>query len=177
MTRRSALSALLLLCSQFCFGQQPPKNGEAAVIGLRGPVHSVLTENFNYRDNSQGKPTESALAIYDPEGYLLEEYHYEPDGALRLHTKYTRKGWQVFKTETTSAIPSEDRTFVQSFNSAGLVTGTETYDGSGSLISKPRMIFHREVAEPLFQRRKRQTEMERYRQLRQSTKAPIPQLA
>ena len=78
MTRWSILSALLLHCSQFCFGQQPAKNGEAAVIGLRGPVHSVLTENFNYRDNSQGKPTESALAIYDPEGYLLEEYHYEP---------------------------------------------------------------------------------------------------
>jgi putative transposase len=139
MTRWSILSALLLHCSQFCFGQQPAKNGEAAVIGLRGPVHSVLTENFNYRDNSQGKPTESALAIYDPEGYLLEEYHYEPGGALRLHTKYTRKGWQVFKTETTSAIPSEDRTFVQSFNSAGLVTGTETYDGSGSRDLLPKI--------------------------------------
>ncbi|MGA2648581.1 MAG: hypothetical protein ABSF15_28190, partial [Candidatus Sulfotelmatobacter sp.] len=31
---------------------------------------------------------------------------------------------------------SENGTFVQSFNSDGHVTGTETYDGGGSLISK-----------------------------------------
>ena len=101
------------------------------MVGLRGPVHTVLTENFVYRDNPQGKLTDSALVIYDPEGYLLEEYHYDPDCSQRFHTKYTRKGRQVFKTETTGAIPGEDRTFVQSFNAHGLVTETETYDGNG----------------------------------------------
>jgi hypothetical protein len=140
MTRWSFLS-LLLLCPQFWYAQQPAKNSESAMVGLRGQVHTVLTESFDYRDNPQGKPTGSSLVIYDPDGYLLEEYHYEPDGALRLHTKYTRKDWQVFKTETTSAIPSENRTFIQSFNFDGLVTGTETYDGSGSLISKTKNDF------------------------------------
>jgi len=139
--RRWSFLSLILLCPRFCYAQQPAKNSEAAMVGLRGPVHTVLTEGFDYRDNPQGEPTGSSLVIYDPEGYLLEEYHFEPDGALRLHTKYTRKGWQVFKTETTSAIPGEDRTFIQSFNSAGLVTGTETYDGSGSLISKTKNDF------------------------------------
>jgi hypothetical protein len=142
MTQWGFISAvLLLLCPQFCFAQQPAKNSEAAMVGLHGPVHTVITENFEYRDNPQGKLTSSSLVIYDPEGYLLEEYHYEPNGSQRLHTKYTRKGWQVFKTETTGAIPSEDRTFVQSFNSHGLVTGTETYDGSGSLLSKTKNDF------------------------------------
>jgi YD repeat-containing protein len=141
MTRWSFLSAVLLFCPRFCFAQQPAKNNEATMAGLRGPVRSVLTENFNYQDNSQGKPAESALAIYDPEEFLLEEYRYEPDGSLRSHIKYTRKGWQVYRTETTSVVDSENRTFVQSFNSAGLVTGTETYDGSGSLISKTKNDF------------------------------------
>ena len=141
MTQWSFLSALLLLWSQFCSGQQPAKNGEAAVAGLRGPVHSVLTENFDHRESPQGEPTGSTLVIYDPEGYLLEEYRYEPDGALRSHIKYTRKGWQVYRTETTSVVASENRTFVQSFNSDGLVTGTETYDGGGSLISETKNDF------------------------------------
>lgn len=141
MTRWSFLSASLLFCPQFCFAQQPAKNSEAAMVGLRGPVHSVLTEAFDNRESPQAAPKGSTLVIYDPEGYLLEEYRYEADGSLRSHIKYTRKGWQVFKTETTSAIPSENRTFVQSFNSDGLVIGTETYDGSGSLISKTKNDF------------------------------------
>jgi hypothetical protein len=86
-------------------------------------------------------PTGSTLLIYDPEGYSLEEYHYEEDGSLHSHTKYTRKAWRVYRTETDSVIPSENRTFVQSFNSDGLVTGTETYDGSRSLISNSKNDF------------------------------------
>jgi YD repeat-containing protein len=65
-------------------------------------------------------------------------------GSLHSRTKYTRKGWQIFKTETTSSVPSENLTFVQSFNADRLVTGTETYDGSGSLISKTRNDFAQE---------------------------------
>jgi hypothetical protein len=131
-------SAVLLLSSQFCFAQQPAKNSEAAVVGLHGPVHTVFTESLDYGGNPHGNPTNSSLFIYDTEGYLLEEYHYEHDGSQRLHTKYTRKGGQVFKTETTSANPGEDRTFVQRFNSDGLVTETETFDGSGSLIGRTK---------------------------------------
>jgi len=141
MTRWSFLSALFLFCPQFCFAQHPAKNSEAAIVGLRGPVHSVLTETFDHRESPQATPTGSTLVIYDPEGYLLEEYRYEPDGSLRSHTEYTRKGWQVYRTEATTVVASENRTFVQSFNSDGLVIGTETYDGSGSLISKTKNDF------------------------------------
>jgi hypothetical protein len=99
-------------------------------------VHSVLTETFDHRESLQATPSGSTLVIYDPEGYLLDEYRYEPDGSLHSHTKYTRRAWQVYRTETTSVVASENRTFVQSFNPDGLVTGTETYDGNGSLIGK-----------------------------------------
>jgi hypothetical protein len=54
MTRWSFLS-LLLFCPQPCFAQQPAGNSEAAMVGLRGPVHTVLTESFDYRDNPHGK--------------------------------------------------------------------------------------------------------------------------
>ncbi len=44
MTRWGFLSPPLLLCSLFCFGQQPAKNSEAAaMIGSNGPVTTVLT--------------------------------------------------------------------------------------------------------------------------------------
>jgi hypothetical protein len=43
MTRWGFLSALVLLCQQFCFAQQPAQNSEAAMIGSNGPVSSVLT--------------------------------------------------------------------------------------------------------------------------------------
>jgi hypothetical protein len=43
MTRWGFLSALVLLCQQFCFAQQPAQNSGAAMIGSNGPVSSVLT--------------------------------------------------------------------------------------------------------------------------------------
>ena len=43
MTRWGFLSALVLLCQQFCFAQQPAQNSEAAMIGSNVPVSSVLT--------------------------------------------------------------------------------------------------------------------------------------
>jgi len=138
--RWSFLSAVLLLCSQVLVAQQPAKNSEAAKFGLLGAVHTVLTESLDYRDSTQGTPTGSTLAIYDAKGYLLEVYRYYPDGAVHLHTTYTRKGWQIFKTETTSAIASESRTIVQTFNSDGDVVLAETVDGSG-LISPTKNEF------------------------------------
>ena len=141
MKRWIFLSAVLLLSPQFCLAQRSANNSEASRVGLHGPVHTVLTESFDYADNSQGNPTGSSLVIHDPEGYLLEEYRYDPDGALHLHTTYTRKGWQIFKTETTSAIASESRTVVQSFNSDGDVTLVQTFDGSGSLINTTKNDF------------------------------------
>jgi hypothetical protein len=131
---RFALFAAILIFVPSSTGQQPAKNSEAAMTGLHGHVHTVLTETLD----GLGNPDNSKLEIYDPDGYLLEDYRYEPDGSLRSHIRYTRKSSQVFKTETISSDPSENRTFVQSFNSDGLVTGTETYDGKGSLLGETK---------------------------------------
>jgi hypothetical protein len=43
MTRWGFLPALVLLCQQFCFAQQPAQNTEAAMIVSNGPVSSDLT--------------------------------------------------------------------------------------------------------------------------------------
>jgi hypothetical protein len=43
MTRWSFLSPLLLLCSLFCFAQQPAKNSEATMTASNGPAATVLT--------------------------------------------------------------------------------------------------------------------------------------
>jgi len=137
MTRIVLFPAFLRFVSSLSIGQQPAKNSEVALTGLHGRVHTVLTETFD----SLGNPENSTLAIYDPDGYLQEEYRYDRDGSLHSHTKYTRKGWQVYKTETNSSVPSENRTFVQSFNSDGRVTESETYDGNGSLIGRTRNDF------------------------------------
>lgn len=149
------LSAVILLpLSQVLFGQQPAKSSEAAIVGLRGPVQSVLTKYVDYRDNPDGKPTSSSLTIYDPRGYLAEEYRYDADGVLHSHTKYMRDEWRVFKTETTSTVPNESRTFVQSFNADGLVTGTETYDGTGLLIDRTTTAFQPTTGDPAISRSK-----------------------
>lgn len=137
MTRIVLFPAILLFVSSLSTGQQPARNSEVALTGLHGRVHSVLTETFD----SQGNPENSTLAIYDPDGYLQEEYRYDADGSLHSHTKYTREGWQVYKTETSSSVPSENLTFVQSFDSDGRTTESETYDGNGSPIGRTRSDF------------------------------------
>jgi hypothetical protein len=43
MTRCGFLSAVVLLCQQFYFAQQPSQNSAAAMIGSNGPASSVLT--------------------------------------------------------------------------------------------------------------------------------------
>jgi hypothetical protein len=133
MTLKTVCRYAIFLVSLPGLAQQPAKGSEAAVIGLRGPVHTVLVK---YLDPDEQQPKLSILSIYDRHGYILEEYRYQADGSVSRHIKYTRDGWKVFKTETTSIVPNENRTFVQTFNSDGLVSGTETYDGSGVLIAK-----------------------------------------
>jgi hypothetical protein len=112
---------ILLMGPPFCLGQQPAQNSEAALAGMRGPVHTVLTESTDYGDNPRGSPMWSVLVVYDSNGYALEEYRYEPSGAVYSHKEYTRKAWRIFKEETTGVVPNENHTFVQHFNSDGLV--------------------------------------------------------
>ncbi len=135
MDFRALRICILVLVSLPGLAQQPAQGSEAAAVSLRGPVHTVETKYFGPHEE---RPRLSILSTYDRHGYLLEESRYEADGTVSRHTKYTRDGWKVFKTESTSVVPSENRTFIQTFNSDGLVSGTETYDGSGVLIAKTK---------------------------------------
>ena len=44
MARLGLFLAIPFLTSQLCSSQQPAKSSEAALIGLHGPVHTVLTD-------------------------------------------------------------------------------------------------------------------------------------
>src|SRR5438105_8598289 len=84
---------------------------EALAIGLKGPVHSVLTEEFTSEGGVRREPSGSVLEIYDREGYQVEGYRYKPDGSLWVHTVIDRKGplvsrMQVRSEEHTSELQS-----------------------------------------------------------------------
>lgn len=129
-----AMVSLLLLFSQFCFGRQLAKGSTARMWGLRGPVHSVLTESCVYGDNGEKRPGVSNRFIYDPTGYEKESYEYDSRGVLLWHTVYTRNGKHLLQKE--SRISYSKQTFVYLFNSDGIVTETDTYDSNGVLTSK-----------------------------------------
>lgn len=141
MSRWGCSLSLFFLCSLRCVSQSPANGSEAAAIGLHGKVHTVLTEMFTSGDNANLTPTLSTFVIYDTSGYQLEEYRYEADGLLHSHTKYTRDGWRVFKVETTSTVPEENRTCIQSFDPDGRVSGTTIYDGNGAVLSRSNNTF------------------------------------
>jgi hypothetical protein len=125
---------LLALFPLFCFGEQAAPGSEAATSGLRGPVQSVLTEIFIYRDNGEKTPVMSERSIYDHTGHETELYEYDSRGALRSHTVYTRDGTHLVKTETTN--PSSKQKSVQRFDSHGAATESDTYDINGVLTAK-----------------------------------------
>lgn len=139
------LKAIIVATAMFwpllCWGQQPVPGSDAAAIGLQGAVHTVITEVFDKSNDASTKPTQSTTVIYDPKGFKLEEYRYDADGSLHSHAKYTRDGWKVFKLETKSIVPNENRTFVQSFDANGLVSENTTYDGSGAVLSHTKNNF------------------------------------
>jgi hypothetical protein len=123
----------LVLASQMGSAQEPVANSEAARVGLHGPVHTVLTEEFDYTGDPTGKAAGSTIWTYDPQGYGLEEFRYKADGSLHSHVKLTRKAWQVLKVETTSVVPEENQTVIHSFNSDGVITQKEIHDWNGAV--------------------------------------------
>jgi len=109
---------------------------EATLLGLRGCVHTVLTENFR---NNAGMPREvlnSSFDIYDSRGYQLEGYLYKPDGSLWVHTIISRDGEKIFRSETTGTLPFESYSIQNTFDAKGNVIETDTYDANGMLSKK-----------------------------------------
>ena len=115
------LSLLLLVLAPV-----PARCQEARALGLLGKVQTVLTEEFDYQDSMSGQSRGSTYDVYDPEGFLLELYRHKPDGSLWVHTTLTRKGWQIFKSQTTGTTPFENSTTRQAYDSEGRMVETET---------------------------------------------------
>jgi len=109
---------------------------EAAVVGLKGQVLTVFTEEFMGEYTAHREPTGSTLDVYDPEGYQLEFFRYKPDGSLVAHTVYTRNGLQILRIQATGTTPGESSTTQNVFDANGLVVETDIYDGNGVLVSK-----------------------------------------
>jgi hypothetical protein len=131
MPRSSFLLTFLLLASQVPSAQNVTAKSEAVSMGLFGPVHTLLTEKFDYTSDPKGKRVWSTSCTYDPHGYKVEEFHYEGDGTLHSHEKITRNSG-VIKTETTSVIPEENRTVISSFGANGVMTQSDVYDQNGA---------------------------------------------
>jgi hypothetical protein len=111
---------------------------EALAIGLKGPVHTVLTEEFTSQGGVHGEPSGSVLEIYDRQGYQLEVYRYKPDGSLWVHTVIDRNGPLVSRMQVTGTTPFESRSTQNMFDAEGHVIETDTFDGNGVLVSKSK---------------------------------------
>jgi hypothetical protein len=117
---------------------------DARLVGLQGRVHTVLTEEFDYQDSVSGQSRGSSYDVYDPEGYQLEVYRYKPDGSVWVHTILTRKGWRIFKSQTTGSAPFETSSMQQIYDGEGRLIETDTYDGNGTLVKKSTNDFEKD---------------------------------
>ena len=111
---------------------------EALAIGLKGPVHSVLTEEFTSEGGVHREPSGSVLEIYDREGYQLDVYRYKPDGSIWVHTVIDRKGPLVSRMQVTGTAPFESSSTQNVSDARGRVIETDRYDANGVLVSKSK---------------------------------------
>jgi hypothetical protein len=121
---------LLLLVPLPCWSQ------EATAVGLKGLVHTVLTEEFGDEDGVSRQSRGSSYEVYDRRGYQLEVYRYKPDGSLWVHTLISRNGEQIFKSQTTGTAPFENFSVQNVFDAEGTVIETDTYNADGVLTKK-----------------------------------------
>jgi hypothetical protein len=133
-----AIGFVLALFPLFCCGEQPVPGSDAAMSGLYGRVHTVLTETFIYEGNGQKTRGVSEVAIYDRAGYETELYEYSRGGlcshGLCSHTVYARFAGRLVKAETTNLFSKQKS--VELYNSDGFVIETDTYDSNGMLAAK-----------------------------------------
>ncbi len=118
-------TAIVILFLTFLAGT-PARAQEALAIGLKGHVHTVLTEEFTTEGGVRG----------ESRGSTLDVYRYKPDGSLWARTVYSRNGWQVFKIQTTGTSPFQSSTTQNVFDAEGHAIETDTYNENGGLVSK-----------------------------------------
>jgi hypothetical protein len=114
----------------------PSWSQEATAVGLKGLVHTVLTEEFIDENGVSHQSRGSTIEVYDRRGYQLEVYRYKPDGSLWVHTIMSRNGEQIFKSQTTGTPPFENFSIQNVFDADGKVIETDTYNGDGILTQK-----------------------------------------
>jgi len=146
---RTAFLVLVLMAVT----QIPASSQEAKVVGLKGPVHSVLTEEFTSEGGTRPEPSGSVLEIFDRQGYQLEVYRYKPDGSLWVHTVFDRKGPLVSRTQTTGVAPFESGSTQNFFDTQGRLIGMDTYDVNGALVSRSRGEFMEQQPDSTIYRR------------------------
>jgi hypothetical protein len=129
---RTAFLVLVLIVAV----RVPAWSQEATAVGLKGPVHTVLTDEFNDADGTPNRSSGSTFDIYDRQGYQVELYRYKPDGSLWVHTIFERNGAQIFRSQTIGTGPFENSLVRNFFDAEGHVIETDTYDGDGNLLKK-----------------------------------------
>jgi len=134
---RPICSALILIL----LVRLPSWSQEAAAVGLKGPVHTVLTEEFSDENGVSHQSRGSTFEVYDPQGYQLEIYRYKPDGSLWVHTIISRSGERIFKSQTTGTAPFENFSIQYVFDADGKVIETDTYNADGVLTLKSKNEF------------------------------------
>ena len=107
------LAALILMLPV----RLPSWSQEATAVGLKGLVHTVLTEEFSDENGVSQESRGSILEVCDRHGYQLEIYRYKPDGSLWVHTIFSRNGEQILKMQTTGTAPFENVTVQNVFSS------------------------------------------------------------
>lgn len=109
---------------------------EAIAVGLKGPVHTVLSEEFSDENGLPYQSRGSTFEIYDRQGYQLEVYRYNSDGFLWVHTIISRNGQQILKSQTTGTAPFANSSVQNFFDADGKVIETDTYNATGVLAQK-----------------------------------------
>lgn len=137
MLRRIAM--LVLLCTAvLALGQQQQHVVYSSGVHekLLGPVHTIQEETTSYQEKPGGVSTGSRYTVYDSKGRMLEDFRYDADGNVVMHTKITRdESGRPVRREMTGA---DSRTFVQTYDGNGLAT-RETFDSSGAQVEKTQI--------------------------------------
>jgi hypothetical protein len=136
MMPRIGLRLEFLALTLISLAAAPSWSQEAAAIGLKGAVHTVLTANFHDEAEVPNQPGDSTYEIYDRAGYQLEIFRYKPDGSVWVHTIITRKREQIVRSQTIGTAPFKSYSVENVFDTKGRVIETDEYDGDKILKNK-----------------------------------------
>ena len=109
---------------------------ETIAQGLKGSIHTVLTEDIRFQDGKPDEKLGSDYQIFDKHGYTIESFLYKPDGSLWSHAIMTRIGDQLLKTQVFGTAPFDNHSEENHFDSKGRTIETDDYDGGGFLRKK-----------------------------------------